>query len=157
MAARWMWALAIASGMALASGASLAAGDAANGEKVFKKCKACRTIVAGKNKVGPSLYGVVGRPAGTIAKFKYSKAMKDAGAKGLVWSEDQIVECVADPKAFLKAFLRSQDGQEQDGLQAQGPRAAPRSGLLPQGRPRLLAPAYKPRPYPERRAANLAS
>ena len=49
------------------------------GKRVFNKCKACHTLVTGKNRVGPSLKGVFGRQAGTVAKYRYSKAMKKAG------------------------------------------------------------------------------
>ncbi|MEP4476522.1 MAG: c-type cytochrome, partial [Lentilitoribacter sp.] len=54
---------------------AMAEGDVAKGEKVFKKCAACHTLEEGKNKVGPSLYGVFGRAAGTLEDYKYSKAM----------------------------------------------------------------------------------
>ena len=61
--------------LALASGAAGAA-DAKKGKKVFNKCKACHTMKAGKNKIGPSLHGIMGRKAASVPKFKYSKAMK---------------------------------------------------------------------------------
>jgi cytochrome c len=57
--------------------------DAAAGEKVFAKCKACHIASEDKNKVGPSLMGLFGRTAGTQPGFKYSPAMTDAG-KGMV-------------------------------------------------------------------------
>ena len=56
-----------------------AAGDAAKGKKVFKKCKACHKLVAGKKAIGPSLHGIFGRKAGTTSGFRYSKDMKAAG------------------------------------------------------------------------------
>src|SRR3546814_4438633 len=66
--------------LALPSAAS-AAGDAASGEQVFKRCTACHAVGEdAKNKVGPQLNGVVGRAAGTVEGFKYSKAMAAAGA-----------------------------------------------------------------------------
>lgn len=84
--------------------ASAMAADPAEGEAVFKKrCKACHTIVAGKNKVGPSLFGVVGRQAGVVAKFKYSKSYIAAGESGLSWTEDKIIEYLANPKKYMRA------------------------------------------------------
>ena len=51
-------------------------GDVATGEKVFKKCAACHSIVkGGKNNIGPALYNVVGRKVGAIEDYKYSKAL----------------------------------------------------------------------------------
>lgn len=82
----------------LASGAAHAAGDADAGKKVFAKCMACHEAATDKNKVGPSLHGVVGRTAGTHPDFKYSDAMKKAGADGLVWDEANIAAYLKAPK-----------------------------------------------------------
>jgi cytochrome c len=89
---------------------SAVAGDAAAGANVFKKCKACHSITADDGtaimkggKVGPNLYGVAGRTAGTFAGFKYSTALIAAGEKGVVWDEANFVKYVQDPSAFLKA------------------------------------------------------
>lgn len=80
--------------------------SAEDGEKVFKKCKSCHQVGAGaKNKTGPILTGVIGRPAGSVEGYKYSKSMAAAGAAGLVWSADSIFEYVADPSAYLKTLL----------------------------------------------------
>ncbi len=78
-----------------------AEGDAAKGEKVFAKCKACHEVEKGVNKVGPTLKGVVGRKAGAAADFKYSEAMAAKGAEGLVWDEANIAAYLADPKGFI--------------------------------------------------------
>jgi len=57
-------------------GALMAMGDAGSGEKIFKKCAACHSIVKdGKNKIGPALYNVVGRQIGGVSDYKYSKAL----------------------------------------------------------------------------------
>jgi len=93
------------------AGASWAAGDAAAGEKVFKKCKACHTIADGDNiivkggKTGPNLYGVVGRQPGSYEGYKYSKSMIAFGETGVVWTEELIAQFVKDPKAFLREHL----------------------------------------------------
>ena len=78
---------------------SHSAGDASKGEIVFKKCKACHVVEEGKNKTGPSLYGVVGRAAGSIEGYKYSKAM--AGS-GLVWDAETLDAYLTNPKKYLK-------------------------------------------------------
>ena len=97
----------IASAALMALAAPAFAGDAAKGEKTFKKCKSCHmiaseseTIVKG-GKTGPNLYGVIGRQAGT-ADFKYGDDIVAAGAAGLVWTEESLAAFVADPKAYLK-------------------------------------------------------
>ena len=78
---------------------SHSAGDAAKGEKVFKKCAACHVVEEGKNKTGPSLYGIVGRAAGSLEGYKYSKAM--AGS-GLVWDAETLDAFLTNPKKYLK-------------------------------------------------------
>ena len=91
--------------LAVSAGQALAAGDAGKGEKVFKKCKACHSLDAGKNKVGPSLAGIVGRKAGGAAKYTYSKGMKAAAAKGLTWDEESLNKYISNPKNFLREYL----------------------------------------------------
>jgi cytochrome c2 len=81
---------------------ALAEGDAAKGEKVFKKCKACHAIGENaKNKVGPHLNNLIGRAAGAAEDFKYSKAMTEKGAEGLVWDEASLTEYLKAPKKFI--------------------------------------------------------
>lgn len=78
--------------------------DGARGAQAIGVCKACHTVEAGaKPKItGPSLREVFGRGAAGDAQFgRYSKAMKAAAEKGLVWSDAAIADYVADPKAFL--------------------------------------------------------
>ncbi|CCQ75562.1 cytochrome c family protein [Magnetospira sp. QH-2] len=82
----------------LALGGTADAGDAKKGKKVFKKCKACHDMKPGKNKVGPSLHGVIGRASATVEKFKYSDAMK---AAGLTWDKETITSYLKDPKGFV--------------------------------------------------------
>ncbi|MBX2855273.1 MAG: cytochrome c family protein [Rhodobacteraceae bacterium] len=62
-------------------------GDAKKGKKVYRKCKACHELAKEKNKVGPHQVGIIGRPAGIIADFGYSDAMKDSG---LVWDVETL-------------------------------------------------------------------
>ncbi len=89
--------------LALLGTPALADGDAAKGEKVFKKCAACHTVGEGAaHKVGPHLNDVFGRTAGGLHDYKYSKAMIDAGAGGLVWNEETLATYLADPKGAIK-------------------------------------------------------
>jgi cytochrome c len=78
-----------------------AEGDAAKGEKVFAKCKACHEVEKGVNKVGPTLKGVVGRKAASVADYKYSEAMIAKGAEGVVWDEATLTAYLPDPKGFV--------------------------------------------------------
>ncbi len=75
------------------------AGDPVAGKKIFKKCKACHTLKAGKKKVGPSLFGVVGRKAATSKGFKYSKAMRKSG---IIWDEASLDAYLKKPRKFMK-------------------------------------------------------
>ena len=79
-------------------GQALAAGDATHGEVVFKKCLVCHTIEPGGKKIGPSLFGVVGRPAGTLPGFNYSDAMKNSG---LTWDEATLNTYLTKPQALV--------------------------------------------------------
>lgn len=102
------------------SAPAFADGDADKGEKVFKKCKACHEVGAdAKNKVGPTLNGIVGAPAAHLGdEFKYSDAMLEAAAGGLVWDEASLTEFLTKPKDFMKgtkmsfAGLRKEDDIE---------------------------------------------
>ena len=68
--------------------AIFASTSAAEGAKVFKKCAACHSIAEnGANKIGPALWGVIGRPAGSVPNYKYSKAL---AAHGKAWSIEEM-------------------------------------------------------------------
>ena len=73
-------------------------GDAKSGQTVFIQCKACHSLEAGKNGIGPSLHGLFGRKSGTAPNYNYSAAMKNAG---VTWSADALFKYLADPKAFV--------------------------------------------------------
>lgn len=113
MSTKFSLATLIAGVVLLGSHAALADGDAAAGEKVFRKCKACHALEAGKNKVGPSLHGVFGRTAGTEEGFKYSDAMKESG---IVWSEETLDVYLTKPKDMVPGTRMAFPGlkKEQD-------------------------------------------
>ena len=94
--------------VAFACGAAQAA-DAEQGAKNFRQCETCHDLGAGKAKVGPSLRRIMGRTAGTGEGFAYSEDLVAAGRKGLKWDEASLMAYLADPSAFLKAYL----GKEQ--------------------------------------------
>ena len=89
-----------------------AEGNVEKGARTFKKCKACHALVADDGttivrggRVGPNLYGVVGRKAATVEGFKYGKGLVQAGEKGLVWDEENFVEYLKNPPRFVAAFI----------------------------------------------------
>lgn len=87
------------------------ASDAASGEKVFKRCKACHYADKEKNKTGPHLVNVIGRDAGSIEGYKYSKAM---ATSGLVWDEATLAAYLKAPKKFLKGTKMAFAGLKKD-------------------------------------------
>ncbi len=93
----WIVAVGVALVFALNGGFAEAA-EAAKGKKVFNKCKICHSLKKGKKKIGPSLHGVIGRTAGTVKGFRYSKAMKKSG---VVWDDKSLDTFLTKPKKFV--------------------------------------------------------
>ncbi len=80
--------------------ALIAMGDITTGEKVFKKCAACHSIVkGGKNNIGPALYNVVGRDVGVVSDYKYSKAL---AAYGKAWTFEELNGYLLKPAKWIK-------------------------------------------------------
>ena len=78
----------------------MAMGDLATGEKVFKKCAACHSIIkGGKNNIGPALYNVVGRKVGVINDYKYSKALSEYGKE---WTFEELNGYLIKPAKWIK-------------------------------------------------------
>ena len=75
-----------------------AAGDPEAGRQVFRKCQACHSLDPGKNLVGPSLAGILGKKAGTDANFGYSPAMKQSG---LTWDSATFERYLTNPQATV--------------------------------------------------------
>ena len=85
--------------------AMFASVSAAEGAKVFKKCAACHSInEGGSNKIGPALWGVLGRSVGSVPDYKYSKAM---AAYGKNWSFEEMNGFLIKPKDWIKGTKMS--------------------------------------------------
>lgn len=105
-------ALGAAIAITFAATTAMAAGDVKKGEKVFKKCKSCHTVdQGGKNKIGPNLFGIVGRSSASIDGFKYSKAMK---ASGFTWDQATLDGFLKKPRKFLKGTKMSFAGVKKE-------------------------------------------
>src|SRR5215470_728247 len=89
---------ALAFGMLHVIGAPGMAADVEAGKTAFKKCALCHTTEAGKNKIGPSLFGVVGRKAASVDNFNYSEAMKKFDH---IWDAQTLDTYLADQRATL--------------------------------------------------------
>ncbi|MGV8987105.1 MAG: c-type cytochrome [Cypionkella sp.] len=99
----------ILSSALLAFAAPVMAGDIKAGAAIFNKCKACHSIIAANGaviqrggKIGPNLFGVVGRQIGSLPDFKYGDDIVAAGADGTKWTEAEIAAYVVDPTGWLK-------------------------------------------------------
>jgi cytochrome c len=80
--------------------ALMAMGDVASGEKIFKKCAACHSIIkSGKNKIGPALYNVVGRKVGSVSNYKYSKALAQYEKD---WTFEELNGFLIKPAKYIK-------------------------------------------------------
>jgi cytochrome c len=78
---------------------AVAAADPVRGERVFQRCYACHSVLAGEDNLpGPNLRGVIGRRAGTLPGFRFTPAMVEAGARGLVWTRQALDDYLADPE-----------------------------------------------------------
>ena len=105
---RWMLGLVLVvlPGMALGQ-----EGDAAAGQRVFNQCRACHTgDQGGRNGVGPNLFGIVGRKAGSIEGFRYSASLREKAEGGLTWNEETLRAYLANPKAVIPAGSMSYPG-----------------------------------------------
>jgi cytochrome c len=82
--------------------AAQADGDAAKGEKVFAKCKACHVVDAETNRVGPHLKGVIGRNVASVADYKYSDSMLEFAKANPVWTDELFLTYIENPKAQVE-------------------------------------------------------
>lgn len=98
----------LVAGALMAASPAFAEGDIEEGEKAFKRCKACHMVVSDDGEdivkggpTGPNLYGIIGRVAGSVEDFRYGKGLEDAAEAEFVWTEAALAEYVADPRAWL--------------------------------------------------------
>jgi cytochrome c len=84
--------------LAAMAASSAVAADVEAGKTEFKKCALCHTTEAEKNKIGPSLFGIVGRKSATLDNFNYSEAMKKFDH---VWDEETLDKYLADPRGTV--------------------------------------------------------
>jgi cytochrome c len=95
--------------------AAQSTGDATRGEQIYKRCQGCHSIAT--NRVGPRHQGLFGRPAGSLADYNYSKAMKSSG---IVWDAATLDQFLANPRGFVPGtkmpFAGIADAQERADL-----------------------------------------
>jgi cytochrome c len=91
--------LALAAGTVFAMSSLAQAADVEAGKTTFNKCKACHSEKAGENKIGPSLFGVVGRPSASIAGFKYSDAVSNLK---ITWTPENLDKWLTKPSEMAK-------------------------------------------------------
>jgi cytochrome c len=95
----------------IVAGDAIAAGDAAKGERIFNQCRICHSLETGKNLVGPSLNGVIGRKSGMADGYRYSDAMAKAG---IVWNDETLAKYLKNPKEFVPGNKMSFAGLKSD-------------------------------------------
>ena len=101
------------------AGPAFAQGDAANGEKVFRKCQACHAVGEGaRNKVGPMLNGIIGAPFASVEGFRYSKALEEKRDVGMVWDEATLAAYLENPREAVPGGRMSFAGLKKESDQA---------------------------------------
>ena len=101
-------AIVLASSMGLCATGALASGDAASGAKLVKPCMMCHsTVKDGASLIGPNLFGVAGRKAGSLAGYSYSPAMK---ASGLTWDETTLAKFLMAPSTVVPGTKMTYSG-----------------------------------------------
>jgi cytochrome c len=97
-ALRLLAGLVVVLGLSFVTSIALAEGDPLAGKHVFAKCAICHTAEPGKNKIGPSLFNLIGRPAGSASGYNYSQAMHDLNK---TWDTAILDEYLTAPKAMV--------------------------------------------------------
>lgn len=90
-----------------ATGFAAYTGDPVKGKRVFAQCMTCHVVQEGRNNVGPSLYGIVGRESGTIAGFKYSAANQNSD---IIWTEENLFDYLENPAVYIPGTIMAFPG-----------------------------------------------
>jgi cytochrome c len=102
------------------AGLAYAEGDAANGEKLFRRCQACHVIDKEQNRVGPHLVGIIGREVASVDSYSYSDAMNEWAADKGEWTTDLMFSYLEQPMQTVKgtkmAFPGLKDPQDRRDL-----------------------------------------
>jgi cytochrome c len=93
--------LIVAGAMLALSANAHAGGDPTKGKAIFRQCQPCHSVDEGVNRVGPSLFHVVGRPAASLPAYTYSDAMTAFGAAGHTWDEATLTAFLQAPRDYL--------------------------------------------------------
>jgi cytochrome c len=131
----------------------LASADIKRGEASHKKCISCHTFEkGGPNRIGPNLWGTVGRPVASVSGFNYSAALKGMGGE---WTFERLSEFLTSPKGMVAgtnmAFAGIPRGRERADLiaylnaQSDNPLPLPKAAAAPAGSPKAEAPAGSPK------------
>ena len=92
--------------------ALLALGDLDHGKKIFKQCAACHSISkGGGNKIGPALFGVIGRKAGSLTDYRYSKGMKGLNKN---WDFESMNAFLIKPKEYVNGTKMAYAGLKKE-------------------------------------------
>lgn len=83
----------------LSSSLQASAADIEHGRKVFQACRSCHSLETDDKGFGPTLHGIVGRPAAAVAGYSYSPAMRKAAADGLIWDDNALAEFLVKPQS----------------------------------------------------------
>lgn len=101
--------LSLIAALTLICAPAFAGGDATKGEDLFKRCKACHSIIAADGtaiqkggKTGPNLFGVIGRQIGSVPDFKYGSGLTELNAKAMIWDEALLVAYITNPTPWVK-------------------------------------------------------
>jgi cytochrome c len=103
-------------GLSSFSDRAAAAADSVRGEHFFRACAACHSLTPNHNMTGPSLAGVIGRKAGTVASFqRYSPALKSSD---VVWNDGTLDAWLAKPSGFITGSTMTFEGIDQAAIRA---------------------------------------
>ncbi|PRX31906.1 cytochrome c [Meinhardsimonia xiamenensis] len=108
-----LFSLLVAAAGAFPAAAAELIGDAERGRELFRQCSGCHEVGPGaRNRIGPHLNGIFGRRAASVDGFFYSKALRRAGADGLVWHLDTLDAYIANPKVLVSGTRMSYRGMK---------------------------------------------